>query len=122
MFRKFKVIVSFGSVRDIKIHAYTLANLTPAELYDYDLQVLDDWLGILVEHDFIKHDEQMKMLAWQTAYLMNATGNFKKNILPSDIYISPLDDETEDVETLDTEEAYIQRKQLETELLATFGK
>ena len=98
-----------------------MAKLSPAELYDYDLVVLGDWLAILVEHDFIEHDNKMKIIAWQTAYLMNATGNFKKNLLPSDIYSSPLD-VSEQPQDLDTEEAQIQRKQLETDLLATFGK
>ncbi|HBI7084841.1 TPA: hypothetical protein K8M77_000312 [Clostridium perfringens] len=31
-------------------------------------------------------DSQMQMLAWQTALLMNSTGNFKKKIKPTDLY------------------------------------
>lgn len=65
----------------------------------------------------------MQRLAWQTAYLMNATGNFKKNIKPTDLYQSVFDrDEDQEDLSLDKDGAIEQREQLVKELLASFGQ
>lgn len=65
----------------------------------------------------------MQRLAWQTAYLMNATGNFKKNIKPTDLYQSIFDkDEDQENISLDKDGAIEQREQLVKELLASFGQ
>lgn len=73
---------------------------------------------------FIKAEEEsfdlkMQMLSWQTALLMNSTGNFKKKIKPDDLYI-PLADivekEKRKNEGFDAEE----RKRLQEELLQSF--
>lgn len=73
---------------------------------------------------FIKAEEEyfdlkMQMLSWQTALLMNSTGNFKKKIKPDDLY-RPLADivekEKRKNEGFDAEE----RKRLQEELLQSF--
>lgn len=73
---------------------------------------------------FIKAEEEsfdlkMQMLSWQTALLMNSTGNFKKKIKPDDLY-TPLADIVEkgkrNNEGFDAEE----RKRLQEELLQSF--
>lgn len=37
-------------------------------------------------------DREYQRTAWQTALLMNATGNYKKQIKPDSLYKSPYDD------------------------------
>lgn len=65
-------------------------------------------------------DMQMIMLSWQTALLMNSTGNYKKKIKPEDLYI-PLEKQREQEKVrakgIDPEE----KKKLQDELMATFG-
>lgn len=76
----------------------------------------------MLEHENKKHDNDMLKLAWQTAYLMNSTGNFKKDIKPTDLYTSVFAVEEIEAEELTVEEAKQQREQLAAELLATFDK
>lgn len=63
-------------------------------------------------------DIKMQMLAWQTALLMNSTGNYKKRIRPDDLYTTLA--EVNEKETLVTKDSSKVKKALQEELLSTF--
>lgn len=63
-------------------------------------------------------DIKMQMLAWQTALLMNSTGNYKKRIRPDDLYTTLA--EVNEKETLVTKDSSEVKKALQEELLSTF--
>lgn len=65
-------------------------------------------------------EEKMQMLAWQTSLLMNATGNFKKKIKPSDLY-STEDSNANNEKQLNVVNSKDLKKQLQEELLSTFS-
>lgn len=50
------------------------------------MTVLGEWIMALNRAEQEAFDEKMQMVAWQTALLMNSTGNFKKKIKPTDLY------------------------------------
>jgi allantoicase len=54
-----------------------------------------DMLGAFVEEEQRQDDMLNQRVAWQTAHLMNATGNFKKKIKVEDLY-KPRDSQTEE--------------------------
>ena len=65
-----------------------------------------------------KIDINMQMLAWQTALLMNSTGNYKRKIKPEDLYKS--------IDAMDHEEKEKQmtledKKKLQEELCEIFN-
>lgn len=66
-----------------------------------------------------QQDEQMQILAWQTALLMNSSGNFKKKIRPKDLY-TPISEVKEKVEHENLKGAEV-KKQLQEELLSAFA-
>lgn len=65
-------------------------------------------------------DLNMEMLAWQTALLMNSTGNYKKKISPSDLY-NPDDVAEAEQENISGEDSVAMKKKLQEELLSTFS-
>lgn len=66
--------------------------------YDTLMEMDLDTLGILFGAEIAKEervmDNQMQMLAWQTAQLMNATGNYKSPVKPEKLYTSPFKDKS----------------------------
>lgn len=66
-------------------------------------------------------DINMQMLAWQTALLMNSSGNYKKRIKPSDLYSPNNDEEAEKQEKFSKEDVAEVRKKLQEDLLSTFS-
>lgn len=62
-------------------------------------------------------DMKMQLLSWQTALLMNSTGNYKKKIKPADLY-SPIHKEDEQQEQVQESKS---KEQLQAELLSTFA-
>lgn len=58
------------------------------------------------------------MVAWQTALLMNSTGNFKKKIKPSDLY-TPMAEAREEVK-MNTNKPE-NKKELQDDLLSAFA-
>lgn len=40
----------------------------------------------IIEEERRQDDLQKQLISWQTAHLMNATGNLKKRLQPSDLY------------------------------------
>lgn len=65
-------------------------------------------------------DLNMEMLAWQTALLMNSTGNYKKKISPSDLY-NPDDIAEAEQGNISGEDSVAMKKKLQEELLSTFS-
>lgn len=81
--------------------------------YDYmmevDLDTLSRLLKAEIDRELHQYDIDMKKLAWQTAYLMNATGNYKKPVKPEKLYQSILE------QPKDTEEKEEKKKSIEAE-------
>lgn len=73
-----------------------------------------------IRNDEETFDMNMQMLAWQTALLMNSTGNFKKKIKPSDLYSSDYA-ESKEQESVSNEDVSEVKKKLQEELLSTFN-
>lgn len=63
-------------------------------------------------------DKSMNMLSWQTALLMNSTGNYKKQIKPKDLYDPNAD---EDGPLGVTKVSQAEHERLQAELLQTFN-
>lgn len=49
-----------------------------------------------MNHQNRERDLELQTIAWQTALLMNSTGNYKKRIAPKDLYKSPYDEDGEE--------------------------
>lgn len=73
-----------------------------------------------IRNDEETFDMNMQMLAWQTALLMNATGNFKRKIKPSNLYSSDYA-ESKEQESVSNEDVSEVKKKLQEELLSTFN-
>lgn len=50
-----------------------------------------DMVEAFAEEERRQDDVKNQRFAWQTAHLMNATGNYKKKIKPTDLY-TPVDE------------------------------
>lgn len=57
-------------------------------MMDLDLGILSKLLKAEIDRETHERDVDLQLLAWQTAYLMNATGNFKRPIKPEKLYKS----------------------------------
>ena len=85
-----------------------------------------DMMDAFVEEEQRQDDVENQRFAWQTAHLMNATGNYKKTIKSTDLY-RPLDYVEEDkevpqqniVKKFDSKE---QKEDYLNALLKKFGK
>jgi hypothetical protein len=85
-----------------------------------------DMLSALVEEEKRQDDMLNQRVAWQTAHLMNATGNYKKKIKVTDLYKpmsepseteeSPKQNIVERFETNEDKEEYLKN------LMKKFGK
>lgn len=87
-----------------------------SELFNTDLAALKDYIIAHIKAEEDELDKQMQVIAWQTALLMNSTGNYKKSIKPTDLYTSIFD--TED--TPAGVHRVKNKKALEEDLLKTF--
>lgn len=92
--------------------------LKPWELYDLDLSILGEMILANMKVEEESFDTKMQMVAWQTALLMNSSGNFKKKIKPEDLY-TPLAEakKKEKQQEFNPEE----KKRLQDELLSAFA-
>lgn len=102
----------------MKYWLYGKCGLKPAEVYSTDLLQLGDIVLAFMKVEEEKIDVEMQMLAWQTALLMNSTGNYKKKIKPEDLYKSIAEIEKEEEQKQLTIE---DKKKLEEELLTLFN-
>lgn len=65
-------------------------------------------------------DKDMMLLSWQTALLMNSTGNYKKKIKPDDLYV-PLETQREKARVQAEGFNPEKRQELQNELLSAFA-
>lgn len=95
--------------------------LKPSELYQLELLNLNDMVKAFSRKEEDEFDNKMQMIAWQTAMLMNSTGNYKKRIKPEDLYtpISELKAEQEEVQ--EEEDNPEKKRHLQEELLSAFS-
>ena len=82
-----------------------------------DLAVLGEWIKAHSRAEQEAFDEKMQMVAWQTALLMNSTGNFKKKIKPTDLYTPLAEVDRGQVAEHKPED----KKALQDELLSAFA-
>ncbi|ELU5588602.1 hypothetical protein SCB17_003125 [Clostridium perfringens] len=87
-----------------------------SELFDTDLAILKDYIVAHIKAEEEELDKQMQVIAWQTALLMNSTGNYKKSIKPTDLYTSIFEEDNTPAGVHKVEN----KKALEEELLQTF--
>lgn len=94
--------------------------LKPWEVCELDIWVIEDLLQAQQYKEDDDFDKQMIQLSWQTALLMNSTGNYKKKIKPEDLY-TPLEEQKEKAikraEGLNPKK----RKELQADLLSAFA-
>ena len=85
-----------------------------------DLNVLADMVMAHTKAEDDAFDREMILLSWQTALLMNSTGNYKKKIKPEDLYV-PADmqkeQEKKQAEGFNPEK----RQELQNDLLSAFA-
>ncbi|WP_193635910.1 hypothetical protein [Bacillus paranthracis] len=65
-----------------------MLNLKPEELFKLTMVELIDMVVAYNRKREQDLDLQMQVFAWQTALLMNSTGNYKKSIKATDLYKS----------------------------------
>lgn len=85
-----------------------------------DLSVLGDLVLAQLRKDEESFDEKMQMLAWQTALLMNSTGNFKRKIKPDDLY-KPLAEAKKKEKQDGNVNPEVEKKKLQEDLLSAFA-
>ena len=71
--------------------------MSPSEAYSMDMRVLGDMIKAQIRVKEEQMDEYLSVIAWQTAYLMTATGNYKKGIKPKDLYV-PMSERRAEIE------------------------
>lgn len=85
-------------------------------MMDMDLVILGRLLHAEIEKEAHQYDLEMQKISWQTACLMNATGNFKTPVKPEKLYV-PLDKQKKKDKPERIEDIQAKRE----ELLKTFG-
>lgn len=88
-------------------------------MYELDLNILSMLLKAEIDKEVHEYDLEMRRLAWQTALLMNATGNFKTPVKPEKLYVSIIEQEKKQQKKKPEPTEDIQAKK--EELLKTFG-
>lgn len=72
---------------------YGLLGLKPDELFSLTLVEFNDMVNAKQVFTFVTDDREMERLAWQTALLMTATGNYgKKGVVSDKLYKRHYDD------------------------------
>lgn len=94
--------------------------MKPDELYKIELNCLGEMIISHTRKEEEDFDLKMQLLAWQTALLMNSTGNYKKKIKPTDLY-SPDESTAKEQENISGEDMLEIKKKLQEELLSTFA-
>lgn len=91
-------------------------NISLLDLYDIELSIIVEWLMYKLKSEEEELDKQMQIVAWQTALLMNATGNFKRKIKPNDLY-TPVNNSYSKARGKENKN----KEQLQAELLESFA-
>lgn len=88
-------------------------------MYELDINILSKLLKAEIDKELHDYDVSMRKLAWQTSYLMNATGNYKNPVKPEKLYTSIFDKTKKAENKKPLPNSDIQKKR--DELLKTFG-
>jgi hypothetical protein len=103
------------------MYGYGFYKMNADELYDMDCMTLSEMFLAVINMDNKKLDDQMQVTAWQTALLMNATGNYKLPVKSENLYVPLRDrDKAKDGEAL-KETISQERTRKQEELMKTFG-
>jgi hypothetical protein len=102
----------------LKIPAFGLLNLTPEQFYSHTLADFHERAFYCWEYVNRDRDFQMQKTAWQTAILMNSSGNYKKKIKPEDLYKSPYEKEVPKTKKQNNED----KEKVLADLKEKFGK
>lgn len=89
--------------------------MKPLELYELDLFILGEMIEAHAEVENEEFETKMQMIAWQTALLMNSSGNYKKKIKPQDLYSNKNKNEETNNKGSET------KQELQKELLSAFA-
>ena len=94
--------------------AYSVLGLKPTEFWEMDFEDFANMYKAVRRREEEEFDISMQVMSIQTALLMNASGNMKQEVKPSDIYESKYNSENNKTPVKNIDE---QRK----ELLESFG-
>lgn len=91
--------------------------LLPNQLYSLELEDFCNMICAFELNQRRTFDQDMIKLAWQTSFLMNSSGRYKKNIKPKDLYQSVFIKD----ENNDSQMATKSKEELRKELKERFG-
>jgi hypothetical protein len=90
--------------------------LKPDEFWNLTYAELNEMLEYYLEEEKLVIEREQYLVAWQTALLMNATGNYKRTITPEKL-LGKNKNKSPEVKEIDREE---KEKKLQ-ELMSKFG-
>ncbi|MFD9628679.1 phage tail assembly chaperone [Peribacillus muralis] len=96
---------------------YGTLRLKPDEFWSITLAELVEMYEAVTSDEGEQFTAEHHLLAWQTALLMNATGNYKKQIKP-DMLIGKTDDDKAEPNRLDRDEKNRQLDELKNKFKA----
>jgi hypothetical protein len=98
--------------------------LRPDEFWNLTLVEFMDLLDAFVFEERRQDDMKNQRVAWQTAHIMNSSGNYKKRIKVTDLY-KPMDDRQEERVEQDVVKRFESPEEKEEylkNLMSKFGK
>jgi Phage tail assembly chaperone protein, TAC len=110
----------------MKRWAFGALKLKPDEFWSLTATELEEMLEAFWEEEKRQDDVTNQRVSWQTAHLMNATGNYKKRIKSTDLY-KPVEDVEQAEETpkqniVTRFETAEQKEEYMKDLMSKFGK
>lgn len=99
------------------MYGLAYCNLDYEYMYELDLYILVKLIKSVMDKEAREQDLEMQRLAWQTSYLMTATGNYKTPVKPDKLYTSIYAQKEKEKEVINKVDIEAKRK----ELLETFG-
>jgi hypothetical protein len=72
--------------QELKRWGFGALKLKPDEFWNLTLIELNDMLDAFAFEERRQDDMLNQRIAWQTSHIMNASGNMKKRIKPTDLY------------------------------------
>lgn len=88
------------------------------------LDELNDMAFAFIEEENRVNDIENQRVAWQTAYLMNASGNFKRRIKPEHLYkpLAEIEEPTPKQNIVKRFDSKEQKEEYLRNLMSKFGK
>ena len=100
------------------MYGLSYAQLGFERMYEMDLFILYKIIKAERDKEVHVYDMDMQKLSWQTACLMNATGNYKRSVKPENLYTT-LEDRMIEQLSEEAKQKNIQDKR--DEILKTFN-